>query len=124
MPPKEAAPKKPPTQVARPPISDTSLVYVPDDAVQGDILCSNETITCLYGCNLLRLRHKNLPPNLWDIIIHFVKYLEHFEDKMHHWCHTLFIPEEVAEISQIFLRDTHVLPKLVSCEEHCRRDRW
>jgi hypothetical protein len=31
---------------------------------------------------------------------------------------------EVAEISQIFLRDTHVLPKLVSYEEHCRRDRW
>jgi hypothetical protein len=26
---------------------------------------------------------------------------------------------EVAEVSQIFLRDTHVLPKLVSYEEHC-----
>jgi hypothetical protein len=25
---------------------------------------------------------------------------------------------------QIFLWDTHVLPKWVSCEEHCRRDRW
>jgi hypothetical protein len=33
-------------------------------------------------------------------------------------------PEEVAEVSQIFLRDTQVLPKLVSYEEHCRRDRW
>jgi hypothetical protein len=38
--------------------------------------------------------------------------------------HLRFIPEEVAEVSQIFLRDTHVLPKLVSYEEHCRRDRW
>jgi hypothetical protein len=27
----------------------------------------------------------------------------------------------VAEVSQVFLRDTHVLPKLVSYEEHCRR---
>jgi hypothetical protein len=25
--------------------------------------------------------------------------------------HLRFIPEEVAEVSQIFLRDTHVLPK-------------
>jgi hypothetical protein len=38
--------------------------------------------------------------------------------------HSRFTPEEVAEVSQIFLRDTHVLPKLVSYEEHCRRDRW
>jgi hypothetical protein len=34
-----------------------------------------------------------------------------------------FIPERVAEASQIFLRGTHVLPKLVSYEEYCRRDR-
>jgi hypothetical protein len=27
-------------------------------------------------------------------------------------------------ITQIFLRDTHVLSKLVSYQEHCRRDRW
>jgi hypothetical protein len=27
-------------------------------------------------------------------------------------------------LSQIFFRDTHVIPKLVSYEEHCRRDRW
>jgi hypothetical protein len=40
-----------------------------------------------------------------------------------HTYHSRFIPEEVAEVSQIFLRDTHVSPKLVSCEEHCRRDR-
>jgi hypothetical protein len=35
-----------------------------------------------------------------------------------------FIPEEVAETSQIFLRDAHVLPKLLSYEEYCRYDRW
>jgi hypothetical protein len=40
-----------------------------------------------------------------------------------HTYHSRFIPEKVAEVSQIFLRDTHVLPKLVSYEEHCRRDR-
>jgi hypothetical protein len=38
--------------------------------------------------------------------------------------HSRFIPEGVAEVFQIFLRDTHVLLKLVSYEEHCRRDRW
>jgi hypothetical protein len=38
--------------------------------------------------------------------------------------HSRFIPEGVAEVSQIFLRDTHVLPKLVSYDEQCRRDRW
>jgi hypothetical protein len=41
-----------------------------------------------------------------------------------HTYHPRFIPEGVAEVSQIFLRDTHVLPKLVSYEEHCRRERW
>jgi hypothetical protein len=39
-----------------------------------------------------------------------------------HTYHSRFIPEGVAEVSQIFLRDTHVLPKLVSYEEHCRRN--
>jgi hypothetical protein len=38
--------------------------------------------------------------------------------------HSRFIPEGVAEVSQIFLRDTHVLLKLVSYEEHCGHDRW
>jgi hypothetical protein len=41
-----------------------------------------------------------------------------------HTYHSRFIPEGVAEVSQIFLRGTHVLPKLISYEEHCRRDRW
>jgi hypothetical protein len=31
-----------------------------------------------------------------------------------HTCHSRFIPEGVAEASQTFLRDTHVLPTLVS----------
>jgi hypothetical protein len=30
-----------------------------------------------------------------------------------HTYHSRFIPERVAEVSQIFLRDTHGLPKLV-----------
>jgi hypothetical protein len=41
-----------------------------------------------------------------------------------HTYRSRFIPEGVAEAFQIFLRDTHVLPKLVSYEEQCRRDRW
>jgi hypothetical protein len=39
-----------------------------------------------------------------------------------HTYQTRFIRKGAAEVSQIFLRDTHVLPKLVSYEEHCRRD--
>jgi hypothetical protein len=38
--------------------------------------------------------------------------------------HSFFIPDGIAEVFQIFLRDTHVLTELVSYEEHCRRDRW
>jgi hypothetical protein len=41
-----------------------------------------------------------------------------------HTYHSRSIPEGVAEVSQILLRDNHVLSKLVSYEEHCRRDRW
>jgi hypothetical protein len=41
-----------------------------------------------------------------------------------HTYHSRFIPGGAAEVSQIFLRNTHVLPKLVSYEEHCRHDRW
>jgi hypothetical protein len=41
-----------------------------------------------------------------------------------HTYHSRFIPEGEAEVSQKFFRDTHVLPKLVSYEEHFRRDRW
>jgi hypothetical protein len=39
-----------------------------------------------------------------------------------HTYHSRFIPEGVAEVSQIFLRDTHVLPKLVSYKEHYYTD--
>jgi hypothetical protein len=38
--------------------------------------------------------------------------------------HSRFILEGVADVSQIFLRDAHVLPKLLSYEEHYGRDRW
>jgi hypothetical protein len=41
-----------------------------------------------------------------------------------HTYHSRFIPEMVAEASQIFFQDAHVLPKLLSYEEYCRRDRW
>jgi hypothetical protein len=44
-----------------------------------------------------------------------------------HTYHSRFIPERVAEASQIFLRDAHVLSKLVSYEEDFRLllcDRW
>jgi hypothetical protein len=40
-----------------------------------------------------------------------------------HTYHSRFIPEG-QEVSQIFLQDTLDLPKLVSYEEHCSRDRW
>jgi hypothetical protein len=40
-----------------------------------------------------------------------------------HTYHSSFIPEGVAEASQIFLRNAQVLPKLVSCEEYCTRER-
>jgi hypothetical protein len=41
-----------------------------------------------------------------------------------HTYHSRFIPEGVAEASQILLRDAHVLPKLLSCEEYCRCEKW
>jgi hypothetical protein len=41
-----------------------------------------------------------------------------------HTYHSRLIPEGVAEASQIFLRDAHVLPKLHSYVEHCSRDKW
>jgi hypothetical protein len=48
-------------------------------------------------------------------------YFFFLQDSAYH-SHTII--EGVAEVSQIFLREIHVLPKLVSYEEHCRRDRW
>jgi hypothetical protein len=36
--------------------------------------------------------------------------------------HTRFIPEGIAETSQIFLRDTHILPKWFNYEKYCRRE--
>jgi hypothetical protein len=37
--------------------------------------------------------------------------------------HSRFIPDRVAEALQIFLRDAHVLQKLLSYENYCKRDR-
>jgi hypothetical protein len=40
------------------------------------------------------------------------------------WTYMLMLyPEWIAESSQIWLRDSHVLPKLLSYEEYCRRSR-
>jgi hypothetical protein len=40
-----------------------------------------------------------------------------------HTYHSRLIPEGVAEATHILPRDTHVLPKLLSYEEYCRRGR-
>jgi hypothetical protein len=39
-----------------------------------------------------------------------------------HTYHSRFIPDGVAETSQLLLQDAQVLPKLFSYEEYCRRD--
>jgi hypothetical protein len=55
----------------------------------------------------------------------FLLYLQsaaELNDSFLHTYHSRFIPEGVAEVSQIFLRDTHVLPKLVSYEEYNTND--
>jgi hypothetical protein len=41
-----------------------------------------------------------------------------------HTYRSSFIPEGIAVASQLFLQDVHVLQKLLSNEEYCRRDRW
>jgi hypothetical protein len=41
-----------------------------------------------------------------------------------HTYHSRLVAEGVAEVSQIFLRDAHLLPKWHSYVEYCRRDRW
>jgi hypothetical protein len=72
----------------------------------------------------------HVPPNeirhLFDamanIVLLSILILLHY--KYIHTYHSRFIPEGVAQVSQIFLRDAHFLPKFVSYEEHCRRDRW
>jgi hypothetical protein len=74
------------------------------------------TIALVKPPNIVRVLYENFghwpPLNLSD---------NSFNTYIHTY-HSRFIPEGVAEVSQIFLRD--VLPKLVSYEEHCRRDRW
>jgi hypothetical protein len=43
---------------------------------------------------------------------------------IHTYIHSRFNPEGVAEASRIFFPGAHVLPKLLSYDEYCRRDRW
>jgi hypothetical protein len=66
-----------------------------------------------YSFLLLKLKRK------WGVFVSLTKIYTYI-----HTYHSRFIPEGVAEVSQIFLRDTHVLPKFVSYEENCERDRW
>jgi hypothetical protein len=40
-----------------------------------------------------------------------------------HTNHSRLIPERVAETSQIFLRDTHILPKWLGYAKYCRHDK-
>jgi hypothetical protein len=40
-----------------------------------------------------------------------------------HSYHSHFNPDRV-EMSQVFLQGTHILPKWLTCEKYCRRDRW
>jgi hypothetical protein len=41
-----------------------------------------------------------------------------------HTYHSRFIPDGVAEVPQIFLRDAHVLPKLFSYEKYSTCNKW
>jgi hypothetical protein len=56
---------------------------------------------------------------IWDS-----SYSIFFYDTYTHTYQSRFIPKGVAAASQIVLRDAHVLPKWLSYEKYCRRDRW
>jgi hypothetical protein len=68
--------------------------------------------------NQLFLMHINREPTI--IYDSLYRKIDLISNIYIHTYHSRFIPDGVAEVSQIFLRDTHVLPKLVSYEEHCR----
>jgi hypothetical protein len=70
-----------------------------------------------------KVRDKSLYPPIRRLSVVSTGYRSPQPDVNLHIYHSRFILEGVAEVSQIFLRDTHVLPKLVSYEEHCRRDK-
>jgi hypothetical protein len=70
--------------------------------------------------HILRLSQKHKASNFYELYFYVTA-----TKKIHiHTYHSRFIPEGVAEVSQIFPRDTPVLPKLVSYEEHCSRHKW
>jgi hypothetical protein len=46
-----------------------------------------------------------------SFIVSYIKACKKTQDKNIHIYHSRFIPEGVAEASQIFLRDAYVLPK-------------
>jgi hypothetical protein len=70
---------------------------------------------CVYS-QKIEFRFYNFYNYLSNLFLHYPNVHTYI-----HTYHSRFIPEGVAEVSQIFLRDIHVLPKLVSYEEHCRQ---
>jgi hypothetical protein len=80
----------------------------------GDCACSKES-------NRFLLNHVFCTTNYQTLVLQNKK--ENIKIYIHTY-HSRFIPEGVAEVTQIFFRDTHVLSKLVSYQEHCRSDRW
>jgi hypothetical protein len=54
--------------------------------------------------------------SVWHCVFFFIYTYIHY--------HSRFNLKRVAEASQIFHRDAHVLPKRLGYEEHCRLDRW
>jgi hypothetical protein len=74
-----------------------------------DIVCRN-TILIITRCSFAR-------------VILMTLYMLYYIGPLHTY-HSRSIPEDVAEASQIFLQDAHVLPILLSYEEDYRRDRW
>jgi hypothetical protein len=96
------------TELARSVVFAASLVWLLEELRSVPYSLAPETVST-------RVAHGNS---------YFKTYLITYRPMTIHTYHSRFIPEGVAEVSQIYLRDTHILPKLISYEEHCRRDRW
>jgi hypothetical protein len=85
------------------------------------LLMTHVKLTMFYRAKLV-LESLELPRFVWNVgvLLHSKPDIGiFFSDRDIHTYHLRFIPEGVVEVSQIFLRDSHVLPKLVSYEKHC-----
>jgi hypothetical protein len=60
----------------------------------------------------------------FDFYVNWIEFHTIFKMMIHSYIPLTLYPLRAAEVSQIFLRDTHDLPKLVSYEKLCRCDRW